>query len=335
MVCSIFRDMPAYFTRRDRMKLLLSLLSIIVLSGCSEMDSQTHKPSPKIQQITDNQFILPAKRMQKIQFIQDIQTIQKTELKVDGHWQTTEQESNIKVSLARTRDSAMNETIVARYLRLQILLNKDGEKQEIDADHPPTALHSVDNILRAINQSEISFQFDSQGRLVRQNGQQAIKEKVMQGLQHFNESERATVQNLLDMFTGEAFFKSNNLQNLRFFPTDTLELGQSWAKYDSVNALINLVTTSTYTLKAIDDSIARVDLSGKITNGRSESVPVMGSFMDVDLEGELEGQVSINLFTGLITSQESTLQVKGTLSLRGKEFPVKIRQTKKMTANRI
>lgn len=318
---------------------IFSIFSILILiNSCqtgTERDSYEHNPSSALPVSGKAYWVIPPSKPRQVSAWQTVETNLSTELKVDGKWNKTKQHSLIQFLYSRQTDTLQQETISARYNRIQISIEKDGEKEEMDSNNPPTALHSVDNILRDIKGSDIRFVFDKNGELIHKSGQEEITGKVMKGLQHFNESERTTVQALLDMFTSEALFKSNNLSNQHFFPTDTLQLAQAWTRYDSVQAMIKLVTQTTYTLRAIDDSIAVVDMEGKITNGRSESVPVMGSFMDVDLGGKLEGQVRINLFTRLIISMESDLTVKGNLSLRGKEYPVSIRQTKKTKARNI
>ena len=74
-------------------------------------------------------------------------------------------------------------------------------------------------------------------------------------------------------------------------------------------------------LESIEDSIAYLKSNSDIS---TDSTVYMGTDVVATLKGNQEGRYTINMKTCLLINSHSSLDVKGTLQILGRDFPVKM-----------
>ena len=110
-------------------------------------------------------------------------------------------------------------------------------------------------------------------------------------------------------------------------PAKTLKPGDSWT--DSVGTSAMMKTVTTYKLKSIGAEGAAVSFSGTVA--QKGSIEQNGTEIQMDMTGKTTGESLFDAGTGLLKSNNTTMELKGNISVMGQTAPVEA----KMTANTV
>lgn len=121
-------------------------------------------------------------------------------------------------------------------------------------------------------------------------------------------------QSLVKQFNAEGM-KQTMESSLKIYPEKPVKIGDSWTVDTKIQLTMPIETKTTYTLKAVKDGIAYLNISGElISKGDFEN---MGSSMRTDLSGTNSGNVELEMQSGLILNSHLRIDLSGTISTFG------------------
>ena len=101
-------------------------------------------------------------------------------------------------------------------------------------------------------------------------------------------------------------------------PAKAIKTGDTWT--DSSGTTASIKTVVTYTLKAITAEGAVVSFAGTFAKGGT--VEQNGMEIQVDLTGSTKGEATYETNSGLLKTNTSTSDLKGTLGIMGQNMPI-------------
>ncbi len=161
-----------------------------------------------------------------------------------------------------------------------------------------------------------------------------ITDKIMSFIDVNNEMEKNKVQAQISGLLGEGFVKNNLEQSLNIFPDSALYVGDSWRKKDTQSTELKLNLTTAYTLESVKDSTAEIKSASEINN-LNTTTDLMGYNATVNFKGTEKGTIKIDLRTGWLLNQKSTINVEGTVELNATKVPVIIKMTREIVARKL
>jgi hypothetical protein len=252
-----------------------------------------------------------------------------TQLEVEDKKVKTGNQSEIGLIYEVLRDSANNPLIRITYNKLHIVLQKtDEEDQVIDADNAITSNDDVEKLLNTIKGSSITLTLNTKGDIVKVSGSKEISDKIMANMKMDDLKTKQLAQNLINKLTGEGFIQNNLKEGFRLFPDTAVYVGDSWNRTGVQNGEISFEATSTYTLAALTDKIATIEVAGQISSIKNATTKVMGQDVTTDLTGEQTSTFKTDTKTGMLLYGKTNTSIKGTIAVVGREVPVTIKMKK-------
>ena len=89
-----------------------------------------------------------------------------------------------------------------------------------------------------------------------------------------------------------------------------------------------------YKLSSVIDSVANI-LSNSDINISNQKINVIGTSANASLLGTAEGELTMNLKTGIIEQGISQTYIKGNLEMMGTTVPITLKITKKITTRKL
>lgn len=204
---------------------------------------------------------------------------------------------NIKIT-PNNNDSGAIETI---FKKIKMSAETMGRKMEFDSDNPLTSTYAATEELSKMAGSSIKYYINKKGIVT-----------------SIDTTQKIGISPKLDMmqFGGMSVGADCNLfLNI----TSPINIGDVWT--DSI-LVSNSKINKKYTYKSYKNGIATIDYTSIIEmNGETEQ---MGMKVKMKQHGTSNGTMTINTNNLLITSNEYTLNISGTVEAAGKLMPSKI-----------
>lgn len=121
-------------------------------------------------------------------------------------------------------------------------------------------------------------------------------------------------------------------QSLNIYPSTAVKPGDTWTKtFTSSIGFINMNLANSYKLVSVNNGMAHIELSSKITPELNSNVQELG----MDITGVQTGTLEVEIGTGLITDAKITQQMKGKLNMGGNEVPMNAKAEIHITGTRV
>jgi Family of unknown function (DUF6263) len=114
-------------------------------------------------------------------------------------------------------------------------------------------------------------------------------------------------------------------------PSKTVKPGDTWTDSSGTPATIKTVTI--YTLKSIGADAVLVSFTG--TLAKTGTIEQNGMEMQMDMTGTVKGEATYETGSGLLKTNNSTSDIKGTLGIMGQNAPIAATITANMVAKKI
>lgn len=261
------------------------------------------------------------------------------------HSTTTEVESEVK-ALNSTNKSEVElilhskpefdgVLISLQYQRFHINLLSENREQTITTENGENSFDPVEKVLASLKGATLEIQLDSTRNLLSVAGSKEITDKVLAAVSNYDAQTKNKVQEQLSRLIGEEFIKSNFAEMFKLLPDTAITIGQSWRKRDVQNAQLSFELNTTYTLKSINDSIAHITAKSeiaKVTSTKNATLPAQAT---TELDGTQDGYYDLDLKSMIVIKSESSLHIQGKILAMGREIPVKVKITKKITSKKL
>ncbi|MOA09707.1 hypothetical protein D3C78_1295590 [compost metagenome] len=109
---------------------------------------------------------------------------------------------------------------------------------------------------------------------------------------------------------------------LKIYPEKPIKQGESWVVETELKNILPLKMKTTYTLKEVKENKAFVGVVGTIS--AVGPVEVMGFTMQTNLSGTNNGDMIIDIKSGLALNSDMKINIGGTMSAMGQDIKMKI-----------
>lgn len=172
-----------------------------------------------------------------------------------------------------------------------------------DSDNPPAEIPPGAEGFAALVGSGFSMLLTPQGKALEIDGLEAMYAQMLAAMDFpdaaTEEQFRQTIQ---QQFGEEAMKQQMNGASFEF-PAGPIRVGESWTVTTEMAVVMPMVMESTYTLRSVDGTTATIDVRSQIRpNPDAEPVVFGGVEIEYSLSGEQEGQVQVDLASGMTNS---------------------------------
>lgn len=149
----------------------------------------------------------------------------------------------------------------------------------------------------------------------------------------FNEGDPAANAMLDKMFTAENMNQTFGML-FNMYPDKPVKPGDSWERENEMEmgGSLNMKVKTTYTLVAVKDGLAELDVNGKIDS--KGSMNQGGMNVGIDMKGTQKGKVYLNQETGYINNGNYDMDINATMDAMGQKIPMTIKSKYTMTGDK-
>ncbi|MCO4293270.1 DUF6263 family protein [Solitalea sp. MAHUQ-68] len=141
------------------------------------------------------------------------------------------------------------------------------------------------------------------------------------------------VKEALSKQFGNEALKSTMEASLKIYPDKPVKVGESWLIESAVKSILPMSIKSTYTLNEVKDNKAYVSITSAITaKGPAE---IMGLTLQTNLAGQNNGNMVIDIKTGVALDYTVKTDIGGTMSAMGQTIKMKINGDNKVNGKEL
>jgi hypothetical protein len=258
-----------------------------------------------------------------------------TGMEVNGKKTETSNRSVAGLLYTLSKDSTGGYLLQVTYDSLHIV-TKTGDKQTtMDAADAAFSLNPQERLLGGLKGASVTVQLDKKGKVLAVNGYKEIADKLMANIDITTEAERQRVQKQLYDMLGEGFVKNNLEQGFGIFPDTAVYEGDSWEKKTTQSSLLKVDINTRYTLDEVENDIGTVNSVAQISGSSNNTADALNNQPTGNLQGKGKGSYTINMQTGMLMRERSSLSIEGTIQVNGTEVPVTIESKKEISSRKL
>ena len=230
--------------------------------------------------------------------------------------------ADVTVNYNFRKDSADGFLMNIDYIDIRLHSKNGDDVIDADAANADSSTDQMEKMLGLVKTANISAQLGPLGEIRAVNGYKELGSKIVDQFTGNDINSKKVMQAKWDQVIGEGMIKKNITDLFSFFPKKSIYEGDSWTVHSVQKTDIPLSISTTYMLESIEDSIGYLKSNSDIST--DSTVNYMGTDVVAMLKGSQEGKFTINMNTGMLVNSHSSLDVKGTIQILGRDFPVKI-----------
>lgn len=216
---------------------------------------------------------------------------------------------NIEVKELANNNYNLSNTITA----IKMYMTQMGQEMSFDSDKKEDLEGPIGSGLKAyINQPQ-SVLIDKSG-------------KVITPKKEANDDENSLLLKQFGDFEATGYGADMAFESL----PQNLKVGSAWTNKSDKDGISK---TTNYTIKAINGKIATVSLSGTIAS--EVKIENQGMEITTKTSGKFTGEEKVDISTGVIQSNTTTVDASGTLEVMGQELPTSSKITTTTTVKEI
>lgn len=218
-----------------------------------------------------------------------------------------------------SKDSSGNIHCKTTYKDFKLKAKFSEEEREIDAATAANSLFKSDRVFAAFKDASFTAELTPEGQVKTISGLSELKER-MYALANNNEEILNMLNGSFQQYVTEDFFRSTIEQSFGAFPDKAIKPGDSWTKTDKLSLDVSLAVTTIYTLKKVRDNRAIIALSAGI-NTENQVVSIGGNSTTTSMKGNQEGEIEVDIATGMLLKAEISIDIKGNAMVAGIDVP--------------
>jgi hypothetical protein len=226
-------------------------------------------------------------------------------------------------SYAVDKDSAGNFLFTMKYDKIQVHTKTEDTETDLDADNATLTLDPVEKMLGILKTANIVAIVTPAGEIKTVTGYKELTARIMENFGNADAYTKITAQAQWEQFVQKGVIQKGMDQLFKIFPDSAVHVGDKWKTGSSESEELGLKAKSFFTLKEINNGIARITASGDIASD-SSTVNVMGQMVNASLKGRQQGGYEMDTKSGMLTKSSISAKVKGTIQMMGREIPVNI-----------
>jgi hypothetical protein len=265
-----------------------------------------------------------------------------------------------RMTMSQSIDQVMNGVTVT--MNQDMTLDYDYSVTDVDAQGVATVESTYDRIASKVSTQGMAVSYDSAtaegsispefrplaamvgktftmrisplGSVVSIEGLSEILDAVIAEMTIDGPAREQVLENMKRQF-GEEAMKDLIEQAMAIYPPEPVAVGDSWVKTIEIRQMVPLKLDNTWVLKEVNENTATLEVTSLIgPAGDDTTVNMMGTDLNVQLEGAQSGISVIDRKTGWVESSTVNQNVDGTMTLpageglpEGMSIPLSIRST--------
>ena len=121
---------------------------------------------------------------------------------------------------------------------------------------------------------------------------------------------------VIDIF-GEDAIRQSIEQITWFYPEKAVGIDDSWKSYNDLKATFPMTTSSTYTLKSVQNGQAQIEMIADIQSDTTSPITMGQLEMRYDISGRQDGNLNVDIASGLPLSSTVSLNYDGYIHVSG------------------
>jgi len=243
--------------------------------------------------------------------------------------------STVGLSYLIHKDSAGDLVLHTVYERIHFHSKNGDAETDLDTEHSGEAKDPVEELLGILKNDTLTVVVSPMGETRSIRGYEEMKARLLNKISAGgNAYLRNTAEKQLDQRIKEGLIKKTMQQFLNIFPDSAVHVGDRWKISSLQQDQLKLNISSSFQLRDIVDGKATIVSQGDVTSDGSSGV-ISGYDYTAALKGQQHGQFELEMATGMLLNSTISSDIEGTLSVMGREVPVKLRTTIKMEGKRL
>jgi hypothetical protein len=244
--------------------------------------------------------------------------------------------SDVGINYKISKDSAGNLLFTLQFDKILLYSKNNDIVKELDANNGAISIDPVEKMLGILKETSLQSTISTTGEIKNITGFKEMSDKIMAAFHATDENMKMAIGIQLDKTIGQSLVKKNMDQLFKIFPDSAVHLGDTWKLATKQEGEIGMIIKNIFTLKAINSDIAIIESEGTITSDNSTaSISGLGNNTVSELKGEQEGEYEMEAKTGMLIGCRIKANVKGTIQVMGREIPIKIKSSVKMSGKKI
>jgi hypothetical protein len=179
-------------------------------------------------------------------------------------------------------------------------------------------------MFKALIDKPYEIVIDKTGKIESIKGLEIFRESILNSFSdNVPEDLRQQITEQFGSQFSEEAMKSQFEQNIRYFPTKPVNIGDSWKikmQTRVSNFAINVNMEST--LKSIEDNVVSLNINGTVSTPEGYEQDVNGVKAKLSLNGTQKGTLKINKDTGWVISSDIMMNFNGEIEVTGMKVPM-------------
>ncbi|MEP0817135.1 MULTISPECIES: DUF6263 family protein [Trichocoleus] len=209
-------------------------------------------------------------------------------------------------------------TVKMTYKSVQFKQSGPNGAIAYDSTRPAPGTNPLTASLSTLVGQSISAKITPAGTVREVQGIDQLIARMISGMKIPNNAVKAQIENTLRSQFGEEMFKELFSQSLDIYPTQPINVGDSWSKKMTLSKGFPMTVETTYTLKAVKNNIATVDISSQVKpSPNAPALQISGASLKQNLAGTQKGSMQIQLNTGMVTQSQVNQDISGKFQVQG------------------
>ena len=268
------------------------------------------------------------------QYYYEINNSSEMELEVDDKTTSTINKAEVGVQYHIDKDSAGNVIITMMHDKIHLYSKTGDKEQDFRADNASVAINPIEKMMIALKDAKVTAVINTSGEVQSISGYSEVGDKIINEMMIPDMETRNEAKKQWEQMIGERMIKKNMEDLFRIFPDSAVHLGDTWRLTTKQPGEVNMISKTTYTLKAINDDIAMIKAEGIINDDKSSPGNAFNN-VTIDLNGKQQSEYEVETKTGMLLSCTITAKVEGTVQMMGREVPVLIKTKVKVSRRKV
>lgn len=201
-------------------------------------------------------------------------------------------------------------TVAGTVKSLQLTSSAMGQETTFDSENPDESGPVAEQMSKILDQPQ-TIVMDDQGDLVETDD--SLDDEIKQVI-------------------SQVGLSASGPQSVFLVVPNGLKVGESFEK-NKEDEESGTKSKTTFTLKSLNGDIAT--LSFKSDMSANTTVEQMGMEVETNMKGTGEGEVSVNIKSGVVQSSKSSTKMNGTSTVMGQDMPTSVEMTSESTVEEI
>lgn len=239
----------------------------------------------------------------------------------------TENISSIGATYKIDQDSSGNYIFHIRYDAVKLVTKANGSEVVLDSKNSEASLNQLERMLGMLVDANIMATISKGGDILSVSGYEELGEKIITSIDGADPASVTSVREQWNKTIGEGVVRKNLDQMFHVFPDSAVHIGDKWNLTSEEAGEMPFKVTSHYELKAINDMLAIIQASGRLSLKQQNATFAGVGNVNLALDGNQKSDLEIDARTGMLMRARIKSEVAGTIIVAGRELPIEIMST--------